>query len=122
TWHGRHLLTEKLTRQLLRMEITIAIADPHPVLRAGIRAFCESHPDIRVAGECGDAEELTDLVRTARPEFVVLDPAIVGQDLEQMLARLSAANASTRVIVHGSSRDQGQIRSMFHAGIAGYVL
>jgi DNA-binding NarL/FixJ family response regulator len=104
------------------MEITIAIADPHPVLRAGIRSFCESQPGIRVAGECQDAEELTDLVRTTRPAFVVLDPAIAGQDLEQMLARLSAANASTRVIVHGSSRDQGQIRSMFHAGIAGYVL
>ena len=104
------------------MEITIAIADPHPVLRAGIRSYCESQAGIRVAGECADAEELTDLVRTTRPEFVVLDPAIAGQDLQQMLARLSAANASTRVIVHGSSRDQGQIRSMFHAGIVGYVL
>lgn len=104
------------------MEITIAIAGPHPVLRAGIRSFCESQPGIRIAGECEDAEELTHLVRTARPEFVVLDPAIAGQDLRLMLARLSAANASTRVIVHGSSRDQAQIRSMFHAGIAGYVL
>jgi len=104
------------------MEITIVIADPHPVLRAGIRSFCESQPGIRIAGECEDADELADMVRTTRPEFVVLDPAIAGQDLKEMLARLSAANASTRVIVHGSSRDQAQIRSMFHAGIAGYVL
>lgn len=104
------------------MEITIAIADPHPVLRAGIRCFCESQPGIRVAGECDDAEQLTDLVRTTRPELVVVDPAIAVQDLKQMLERLSAANASTRVIVHGASRDQAQIRSMFDAGIAGYVL
>ena len=104
------------------MEITIIIADPHPVLRAGIRCFCESQPGIQIAGECEDADGLADLVRTTRPEFVVLDPAIAGQDLKQMLARLSTANPSTRVIVHGSSRDQAQIRSMFDAGIAGYVL
>ncbi len=110
------------TSDCSRAAITIVIADPHPILRAGIRSFCESQPHMRVAGECETGEELIDLVRTTRPDFVVLDPAIAGQPVEPLIVRLFAANASTRVIAHGSSRDQGQIRSMFHAGIAGYVL
>jgi DNA-binding NarL/FixJ family response regulator len=104
------------------MAITIAIADPHPVLRAGIRAFFESRPGIYVAGECENVDELTDLVRATRPDVVVLDMAIAGPPFEEWMTRLSTANGSTRVILHGSSRDYGQIRSMFHAGIAGYVL
>lgn len=104
------------------MAITIAIADPHPVLRAGIRSFFESQQGISVAGECENADELTDLVQEKRPDVVVLDTTIPGQLLEACMARLSAANGSTRVILHGSSRDQSQIRAMFDAGIAGYVL
>jgi DNA-binding NarL/FixJ family response regulator len=104
------------------MEIAIVIADPHPVLRAGIRSFCESHAAIRVAGECEDADELTALIRATRPQIALVDPAIAGQALEQLMTQVAAANASTRVIIHGTSRDQGQIRSMFHAGIAGYAL
>jgi DNA-binding NarL/FixJ family response regulator len=104
------------------MAITIAIADPHPVLRAGIRSFIESQQGISVAGECENADELTDLVQEKRPDVVVLDTTIIGQLLEACMERLSAANGSTRVILHGSSRDQSQIRSMFNAGISGYVL
>jgi len=104
------------------MAIIIAIADLHPVVRAGIRSFLESQPDICVAGECETTEELTDLVQTTRPDVLVVDATIAGQPFEEWMARLSATNGSTRVILHGSSRDQSQIRSMFDAGIAGYVL
>lgn len=104
------------------MPIVIVIADPHPVLRAGIRSFFESQPGISVAGECETVDELTELVRAARPDVAVIDTAIAGQPVEQWMARLSAAYSSMRVILCGVSRDQTQIRSMFHAGIAGYVL
>lgn len=104
------------------MEITVVIADPHPVLRAGIRSFCESQSGVRVAGECENEDELTDLIRATRPDFLLLDSSLAGQDFEQLMTRLAAANAATRVILHGSCRDQARIQSMFRAGIAGYVL
>jgi two-component system invasion response regulator UvrY len=102
--------------------ITIAIADPHPVLRAGIRSFFGSQAGIHVAGECEDLGELNNVLQSTPTDMVVLDAAIVGEPFEEWIAEFSGANAATRLIVLGSSRDEGQIRSMFHAGLAGYVL
>jgi DNA-binding NarL/FixJ family response regulator len=38
------------------------------------------------------------------------------------MLNLSAASASTRIIVHGSSREPSRIRSILSAGAAGYLL
>ena len=64
------------------MAITIAIADPHPVLRAGIRSFFGSHACIHVAGECADLGELNNVLQSTPTDMVVLDAAIATRNIE----------------------------------------
>jgi DNA-binding NarL/FixJ family response regulator len=104
------------------MEITIAIADPHPVLRAGIHSFCDSQPGFRVLAECENGDQLLNVVRNLRPNFVLLDPTVTQLRFEELMLSLTAANSSTRVIVHGSIRERSRVLSLLSAGAAGYLL
>jgi DNA-binding NarL/FixJ family response regulator len=104
------------------MEITIAIADPHPVLRAGVRSFCDAQPGFRVVAECENSDQLLDAIRNFRPGFVLLDPAITPLRFEELMLSLSAANPPTRIIAHSSSWEPSFIRSILSAGAAGYLL
>jgi DNA-binding NarL/FixJ family response regulator len=104
------------------MEFTIAIADPHPVLRAGIHSFCDAQPDLRMVAECENGDQLVDAVRTLQPDFALLDPAVTRGRFRGLMLSLSAASARTRIILHGSSREPSVIRSLLSAGAAGYLL
>jgi len=53
--------------------IRTLIADDHTIVRAGIRQFLESAPDIEVVGEAEDGEQAKSLIQSERPDVAVLD-------------------------------------------------
>jgi len=53
--------------------ITVAIADDHPLVRAGIRAALESVDDIVVVAEASDGDEVVDLVTEHHPKVLLMD-------------------------------------------------
>lgn len=103
-------------------DITIAIADPHPVVRAGIGAFCRAQPGWRVTGECETGDQLHALVSMAAPRYAILDPAIFPADADEFAANVRAIRTVTRLIVRGDSRDASSVRSMLRAGLSAYTL
>ena len=54
-------------------EISIVIADDHPVVRKGLRNEIEAEPDLKVVGEAGDGAAALALLETLRPRIAVLD-------------------------------------------------
>ncbi len=103
-------------------EITIAIADPHPVIRVGIASFCGSQPGWRVAGECGGGKELAELIRTAQPRYTIADPSIFDAQANDFAQQIEELKNRTRVIGNGNFRDARRIRSLLRAGASAYVL
>ena len=59
--------------------IGVVLADDQALLRAGLRALLDAEPDISVLGEAGDGQEALELVRTLRPDVVLMDIRMPGR-------------------------------------------
>jgi DNA-binding NarL/FixJ family response regulator len=60
--------------------IKVAIADDHPIVRAGLKQILSEDPGIEVAGEAGDGNSLLDQVRRQDFDVVLLDLTMPGPD------------------------------------------
>src|SRR6476620_9282400 len=58
--------------------ITIALADDHRVVRAGLRLLLHGQEGMHVVGEAGDVPGALRLVKTRRPDVLVLDLNMPG--------------------------------------------
>lgn len=102
--------------------ITMILADDHGVVREGVAAFCQSHPEITIIGQCGNGEEALQLITSQKPDFAVLDmnmPLMTGLEV---IRRVRLAHCETRLIVLSINRDENTIRELFRSGADGYVL
>ncbi|WP_341935379.1 response regulator transcription factor [Microbacterium sp. LWO14-1.2] len=53
--------------------IRVVLVDDQALFRAGIRMLIASQPDLDVVGEAGNGQEAIELVRSARPDVVLMD-------------------------------------------------
>jgi DNA-binding NarL/FixJ family response regulator len=53
--------------------ISVLIADDHAVVRDGLRALLEAHPDIAVVGDAADGLEAVRQVEELQPDIVIMD-------------------------------------------------
>ncbi|PVE97042.1 response regulator transcription factor [Microbacterium sp. TPD7012] len=53
--------------------IRVVLVDDQALFRAGIRMLVASQPDLEVVGEAGNGQEALEIVRTSRPDVVLMD-------------------------------------------------
>ena len=102
--------------------IRVAIADDHPVVRRGLRAFLDSLDDIEVVGEAVDGERAVQLVVTEEPDVLLLDLKMPKLDGIGVISRLRSRGTSTRILVLTSFTAQQQVIPAIQAGADGYLL
>jgi DNA-binding NarL/FixJ family response regulator len=104
--------------------ISVAIADDQTLVRAGFRALLDSEPDITVVAEAADGEDALALVRTHRPQVVLMDIRMPGLDGLEATARITAdpALACTRVVVLTTFELDEYVFGALRAGASGFLL
>ena len=102
--------------------IRVAIADDHPVVRRGLRAFLDSLDDIDVVGEAVDGEAAVRLAVTEEPDVLLLDLKMPKLDGIGVISRLRSRGASTRILVLTSFTAQQEVIPAIRAGADGYLL
>ena len=102
--------------------IRVAIADDHPVVRRGLRAFLDSLDDIEVVGEAVDGERAVQVVVTEEPDVLLLDLKMPKLDGIGVISRLRSRGTSTRILVLTSFTAQQQVIPAIQAGADGYLL
>jgi DNA-binding NarL/FixJ family response regulator len=60
--------------------IRVVLADDQALLRAGLRALLDAEDDIDVVGEAANGHEAVTLVRSTRPDVVLMDIRMPGMD------------------------------------------
>ena len=51
----------------------IVLVDDHEVVRLGLKALLEHHPQFEVVGEAGTAKEAIEMVGRVHPDIVLMD-------------------------------------------------
>jgi len=102
--------------------IRVIIADDHPVVRRGLRAFLDSLNDIEVVGEAVDGVGAVQLTVTEEPDVLLLDLKMPKLDGIGVISRLRSRGASTRILVLTSFTAQQQVIPAIQAGADGYLL
>jgi DNA-binding NarL/FixJ family response regulator len=101
--------------------ITVVIVDDHALVRAGIRARLASEIDIEIVAEAETAEHALSLVRSLRPDVMLLDLLLPGDSGFDVLPRIADISPATKVVVCSAMTSAGSIRRAFAVGAVGYV-
>ena len=62
------------------MTIRVLLADDHALMREGLRALLTGVPDIEVVGEAGTGREAEMQALALKPDVVLMDVAMSGQN------------------------------------------
>jgi DNA-binding NarL/FixJ family response regulator len=110
------------TRSISVNPIRVLIADNHPIVRRGIRAWLAEQPDIEV---CGEAETgIQALVKTAllKPDVTIIDldiPEMSGIEVARLTRKVPA---SAEVLIFTERFAENTAGEILRSGALGYLL
>ena len=102
--------------------IKVLIADDHPVVRIGLRNMLQSDTQIKVVAEAKDGIEALHMVRTLRPDILLLDLAMPRMPGMEALREMTTDEGGTRTIVLTGQVDKRQILEALQLGARGVLL
>ena len=102
-----------------RLPVRVVVADDNPVVLRGLVAILSASPGVRVVGEASDGRRAVEVVRGTRPDVVLLDVQMPGED------GLSAARALAgefRVVMLTYDEHPDVVAAALAAGAQGYLV
>ncbi len=100
----------------------IVLVDDHEVVRLGLKALLEHHPQFDVVGEAGTAKEAVDLVTRVQPDVVLMDIRLPGASGIEACEEITHKFPNIRVVMLTSYAEDEMLFSAIRAGASGYVL
>lgn len=102
--------------------ISVLLVDDHSLVRRGFRRMLEDEPDITVLGEAADGEEAIKLVRSLKPQVVIMDSALPGINGLDATRKILQFAPQTLVLMLSMHSEDTWVRQALDAGARGYVL
>ena len=106
----------------MNKEITIVIADDHPIFRSGLRMIVEADPVLKVVAEASDGEEALERIAELRPAVAVLDLDMPPPDGLAVARRIRERGWPVAPIFLTMHKDAAALDAALDAGVRGYVV
>lgn len=103
-------------------DIRVLIADDHPIVCKGIHNLLEPAVGITVVGEAHSGAEALELIRSLRPDVVLLDVELTDMSGIDVIKQLNDAQISVRILGLSSYDDREFISQLLSLGASGYLL
>lgn len=103
-------------------EITIIIADDHPIVRQGLRQMIETEEDIKIVAEAEDGKKALELIKRFEPKIAILDINMPELDGFEVVRSLQDCNLETEIIFLTVHRDEIRFNEAIDLGAKGYIL
>jgi len=102
----------------------VVVADDQPLVRAGLRVVLEVEDDIELVAEASDGIEAVAVARRARPDVMLMDVRMPGQDGLQALRQIVAdpGLAGTRVVMLTTFDLDDYVQEALRAGACGFLV
>ena len=101
-------------------EITLLVADDHPLFRQGVVDALSLEKDFDVIAQASNGEDAIDQIRSKKPMVAVLDVNMPGKNGQQVTHQVASDNLPTRVVLLTGYDDIEQAIHAVLAGAAGY--
>jgi DNA-binding NarL/FixJ family response regulator len=98
------------------------IVDDHLLVREGLRRILQAQDDMEVVGEAGDSAAAVAAAGRERPDVVLLDVEIPGDEAAVTVRRLRDASPGSRVIILSMHEGPVLVQELLAAGVRGYLL
>ncbi len=103
-------------------EITIIIADDHPIVRQGLRQTIETAKDITILAEAEHGRAALDAIIKFAPNIAVLDIDMPEMDGFAVARAVSEQNLATEIIFLTIHQDEIMFNEAIDLGAKGFVL
>jgi DNA-binding NarL/FixJ family response regulator len=102
-------------------KIKILIADDHPIVRAGFKQVISDTPDMLVADEAGNGQEVLNYIRKKDYDCVLLDISMPGRSGLEILKDLKSEKPKLPVLILSIYPEEQYAIRALRAGAAGYM-
>ncbi|WP_439679676.1 response regulator [Embleya sp. MST-111070] len=104
--------------------IRVLVADDQALLRGALHLLIDAAPDLTAVGEAADGAHALELVRTARPDVVLMDIRMPGMDGLEATRRITASpdTCETRVLILTTFDLDEYVYAALRAGASGFLL
>ncbi len=97
------------------------MVDDHPIIRSAVRVLLESEPDFEWVGDAESVERAIELLVETRPDAVVLDLWLGGNDGIEMIKRLRPLVPGTALLCYTMNDASLYGERAIRAGAAGFL-
>jgi len=102
--------------------IRVLLADDHMVVRAGLKSLLGAEPDIGVIAEVSNGADAVSYAIRLRPDVVIMDLTMPGQDGIAATKEIVAKAPGVRVLVLTVHPEDESLVAAMSAGAFGYLL
>lgn len=106
----------------MKQEVTVLIADDHPLLRHGLRDVIGQNSRFKIVGEAADGEAALREIRGLQPEIAILDidmPRLNGLETIRAIRQLPSP---VKVIILTMYKEEDMFNAAMDLGAKAYVL
>lgn len=101
--------------------LKVIVADDHPLVRAGLRQLLSDQPDMELAGEVENGQELMQIVRKTPFDLVLLDMTMPGKSGLELLKQLKLEFPKLPVLILSTHKEDIYAVRSIKAGASGYI-
>ncbi|MCB1001861.1 MAG: response regulator transcription factor [Acidimicrobiales bacterium] len=101
--------------------IRLVLVDDHRLLIDSLVGAIQSHDDLEVVGTAGSIADALVVVERCRPDVVLLDLRLGGDDAVSSIGRLVEAGGGSKVVLLTATHDRRHAARAIEAGASGYL-
>jgi two-component system, NarL family, invasion response regulator UvrY len=101
--------------------INVLIADDHVLIREGLKKILKGQPDMVLAGEAGNAQELFEQLKKLNVDIVLLDISMPGESGLEALKELRQIYPKVPVLILSVHPEQRFAVRALKGGASGYI-
>ena len=101
--------------------LTVAIVEDHAMVAEGLASALEVDPELAVVGIAGNLAEALELVRSRRPDVVLMDYRLPDGDGASGTADVKATSPETQVVMLTAMGGQDVLARAIEAGCSGFL-
>ena len=103
-------------------KIRLLIVDDHTVIREGLTLLLSTASDIEVIGTASNGRDAVEIVKTRKPDVVIMDLHMPIMDGADAMKEIRKASPSTKLIVLSSYKEKDEVLRAIDSGAHAYLL